>query len=65
MLSRVTPRSVVAKAGSAERDIPPCFADLVITVDGHVVRNRVKLPAGFTKGRRVARVHSVSDVAPF
>jgi len=62
MLSRVTPRSVVAKEAA---EIPPCFADLVVTIDGYPVRNRVKLPSGFTRGRRVARVFSVGDVAPF
>jgi hypothetical protein len=61
MLSRVTPKSVVAKA---PHEIPPCFADLIVTVDGHPIRNRVKLPSGFT-GRRVARAVSVDDVAPF
>ena len=62
MLSRVTPKSVVAKA---VHEIPPCEADLVVTVDGFRISNRVSLPSGFTKGRRVARAVSVSDVAPF
>lgn len=62
MLSRVTPRSVVAKA---VHEIPPCDAELVVTVDGSSVRNPVRLHTGFTKGRRVARVYNVDDVAPF
>jgi hypothetical protein len=62
MLSRVTPKSVVAKD---VHEIPPCFADLVVTVDGDRIRNRVRLPSGFTKGRRVARAVSVDDAAPF
>jgi hypothetical protein len=62
MLSRVRPKSVVAKAAC---NIPPCFAELVVTVDGYPVRSRVNLPSGFTRGRRVARVLAVSDAAPF
>ena len=62
MLSRVTPKSAVAKTA---REIPPCFAELVVTVDGHPVRNRVRLPSGFSKGRNVARMISVDDAAPF
>ena len=62
MLSRVTPRSVVSKA---VHEIPPCDAELVVMVDGHRVSNRVKLPSGFTKGRRVARAFNLDDVAPF
>ena len=62
VLRRVTPKSVVAKD---VHDIPPCFATLVVTVDGLVVRNRVNLASGFTRGRRVARAFTVDDVAPF
>lgn len=62
MLSRVTPKSVVARD---VHEIPPCFADLVVTVDGRVVRNRVNVASGFTRGRRVARAFTVDDVAPF
>jgi hypothetical protein len=61
-LSRITPTLAVAKAA---RDIPPCFADLVITVDGRALRNRVNLPSGFRNGRRAARMVTVDDVAPF
>ena len=46
MLSRVRPRSVVAKEPCT---IPPCFAELVVTVDGHPVRSRVNLTSGFTR----------------
>lgn len=63
MLSRVTPKSVVSKA---VHEIPPCDAELVVIVDGYRVSNRVKLPTGFTRGRRVARALSMDyAVAPF
>jgi hypothetical protein len=62
MLSRVTPKSVVAKA---VHEIPPCDADLVVTVDGFRICSRVNLPSGFTKGRRVARAVTVDEVIPF
>jgi hypothetical protein len=61
MLSRVTPKAVVART---PHHIPPCYAELVVTVDGDPVRNRVRLPSGFN-GRRVARAVNVEDVAPF
>lgn len=61
-LSRVTPKSVVAKM---PRDIPPCLADLVVTVDGRFLRNRVNLPSGFSQARSIARVLPVDNVAPF
>jgi hypothetical protein len=61
-LSRVTPKSVVAKIA---REIPPCIANLVVTVDGRRMCNRVKLTSGFSRGRRMARVLSFDDVAPF
>ena len=61
-LSRITPTLAIAKAA---RDIPPCFADLVITVDGRAIRNRVNLPSGFRNGGRAARMVTVEDVAPF
>ena len=62
LLSRITPTLAVAKEA---RDIPPCFADLVVTVDGRAIRNRVNLPSGFRNGRRAARMVTVQDVAPF
>jgi hypothetical protein len=61
-LSRITPKSVVAK--SATEGIPPCPAELVVTVDGRLLRNRVNV-LGFSKGRRTALVLPVDNVAPF
>ncbi len=62
LLSRVTPKSVVA---SQPRDIPPCLADLVVTVDGQRMQSRVNLASGFSKNRRAALVLSVDAIAPF
>jgi hypothetical protein len=61
-LSRVTPRSVVARA---EHQVPPCSAALVVSIDGREYRQPVQLVSGFRAGRRAARVLSVDDVAPF
>jgi hypothetical protein len=61
-LTRVTPKSVVAKQS---HDIPPCSAELVVVVDGRRMRSRVMLTNGFSNGRRVARVLTVDDAAPF
>ncbi len=58
-LDRVTPKSVVAKT---VRDIPPCFADLVVTIDGHLMKKRIHVYSGFSKGRSVALI---ADSAPF
>ncbi len=55
-LSRITPKSVVAKT---PRDIPPCFADLVVTVDGQRLSNRVRLTSGFSKRRHAALVRQL------
>ena len=60
-LSRVTPKSVVAKA---PQDIPACIAELVVSVDGRCRRTLINL-RGFTKGRLAAAVDSINDVAPF
>jgi hypothetical protein len=61
MLSRVTPKLVVART---PQNVPPCFAVLVVTVDGDPLRQRVWLRSGVA-GRRVARADNVDDVAPF
>jgi hypothetical protein len=61
-LTRVTPKSVVAEA---PRDIPPCRAELIVAVDGRFLRNTVNLASGFSRGRSVALVLPVDDVAPF
>lgn len=55
-LGRITPKSVVAKHSC---DIPPCFADLVVTVDGHRLHSRVNVSTGFSKGRLAALVRVV------
>src|SRR5438105_4098188 len=47
-LCRITPRSVVAKE---RREIPPCYADLVVSVDGRIRRIPVNLSSGFSRGR--------------
>jgi hypothetical protein len=60
-LCRITPRSVVARE---RRDIPPCDADLVISVDGRIRRTPVNLPTGFTKGRLVAFIAPAADDIP-
>ena len=60
-LSRITPKSVVAKEA---REIPPCFADLVVSVDGRIHRTPVNV-SGFTKGRLLALIRLVTDAAPF
>src|SRR3712207_6392709 len=61
-LSRITPRAVVAKAA---REIPPCFADLIVTIDNSMHKVRVNLTGGFRKGRLAARAMPVDDAAPF
>jgi hypothetical protein len=60
-LSRVTPKSVVAKTALF---MPACFADLVVMVDGQRISNRVRVTSGFSN-RAVALVRPVSNVAPF
>ena len=60
-LSRVRRRSVVARTS---RNIPPCLAALVITVDGRLSRTLVNLTSGFTEGRRAARVLTVDALDP-
>jgi hypothetical protein len=57
-LSRITPKSVVAKQ---PRDIPPCYADLVVTVDGKRFLRRVHVASGFAKGRALARVEHFEE----
>ena len=61
-LSRITPKSVFSPK---PRDIPPCIADLVVTVDGLVIRNRVNLAAGFSANREFALALMVDEIAPF
>jgi hypothetical protein len=61
-LSRITPKSVVAK--SVPQDIPRCRAELVVTVDGRQLSRWVDV-LGFSRGRRVALVLPVYDPAPF
>lgn len=61
-LSRVTPTLVVAREC---REIAPCFADLVVTVDGVRLRQPVNVTTGFTRGRRAAIVVPVDGAAPF
>lgn len=60
-LSRVTPKTVVAKVSKA---IPPCEAQLVVVVDGHEQSSRVHLVAGF-QSSRVAMALPIDDIAPF
>lgn len=60
-LSRIGPSAVIAKFA---REIPPCFADLIVCVDGQSLSVRVKLTNGFVKGRRAARALIVDDALP-
>jgi hypothetical protein len=57
-LSRITPKSVVARL---PRDIPACFADLVVVVDGKRLTKRVRV-GGFSKGRAASLI---GQIAPF
>lgn len=57
-LSRITERAVFAKS---PREIPPCHADLNVTVDGQLLTVRVNLTQGFPKGRLAARALPVGD----
>jgi len=57
-LSRITPKSVVAKE---RREIPPCFANLVVVVDGQRVQHRVHVPKGFTNGRMLTPVNPYEE----
>jgi hypothetical protein len=61
-LNRITPTSVDALT---PRDIPPCVADLVVTVDGVRVSNPVHLIAGFSKAARSAAILAIDPAAPF
>jgi hypothetical protein len=60
-LSRITPKAVVAKSPQA---MPPCFADLIVVVDGERTQKRVNLPSGF-RGGLAAMVRRVTEAAPF
>lgn len=60
-LSRITPTAVFAKA---PQEIPPCYAVLVVVIDGKEHRSRVNLTNGFPKGRRFARALPVDDSVP-
>lgn len=60
-LCRTSPRFVFAKT---PRDIPPCEAVLVVSVDGDCVRQRVKLPAGASGNRDAVLALSIDDL-PF
>lgn len=62
-VSRVTAKSVVTV--EPPQDIPPCYARLVVTVDGHQMHDNVNVTSGFSRGRRFARVRSVNGSAPF
>src|SRR5690348_7925043 len=59
-LGRITPKSVVARS---YREVPPCFAELVVCVDGRCRRERINLASGFVKGRLAALVYPVDDAA--
>ncbi|MDB5297055.1 MAG: hypothetical protein JWO31_3038 [Phycisphaerales bacterium] len=61
-LARVTPTSVEAVA---PRDIPPCPAELVVTLDGRCLRSPVYLRSGVAEGSRDALVSPADDAAPF
>ena len=61
-LSRVTPKSVVARG--ATRDIPACEAVLVVMVDGRCHRTKVTM-GNFSKDRGVAFINPADGVAPF
>jgi len=60
-LNRITPKAVVAKA---PQTIPPCFANLVVVVDGERIERPVNLPSGFSGGS-AAMIRLVTDAAPF
>lgn len=61
-LNRITPKLVVSRT---PRDIPPCLADLVVTVDGRMSRSRVNLVSGFSAKWGAALVLPANNVAPF
>jgi hypothetical protein len=56
-LSRISPKSVVAKYA---QNIPPCDADLVVTVDDHCIVKRVNIARGFPRGRQAARIRPLN-----
>jgi hypothetical protein len=60
-LSRITPTKVIARRRC---EIPPCYAELVVVVDGETMRRPVHIPAGFTNSR-LALALPVDHVAPF
>jgi hypothetical protein len=60
-LSRVSPKSIVART---PRDIPPCDAVLIVSVDGDDLRRAVHLPLGFSKARGAALIRLLDD-SPF
>lgn len=61
-LSRITPKAVVAKSPQA---FPPCFADLIVVVDGDRMQRRVNLTGGFGGGL-AAMIRIVTETAaPF
>jgi hypothetical protein len=61
-LTRIGPRAVFARF---PREIPPCDAELVVTVDHSVDRRPVNLTNGFSRGRHAARAMARDDSAPF
>lgn len=60
-LSRITPTNVIA---SRRYEIPPCFAKLVVVVDGKTMHRPVHLPGGFANSRKALAL-PVDQVAPF
>jgi len=62
-LKRITPNSVVL---SQSFSAPPCFAKLVVSVDGKIMSQRVSLPSGISESRLAVMVRSIDEgVAPF
>jgi hypothetical protein len=59
-LRRITAKSVVVKEA---REIPACYADLVVSIDGQIQRMPVWLRSGFTRGRCAALFDYVATVA--
>jgi len=60
-LSRVSPKSIVAKI---PRNIPPCIATLIVSIDGELLHQLVELPRGLRQSRGAALIRPIED-APF
>jgi len=59
-LASVGPDSVVAKSPA---ELPPCEAMLTMTVDGRILRSRIRLPQGMSPSIQVTPIEILERIA--